>query len=251
MNVSRFIADYLEKKKIKNIFLVTGGGMMFLTDALSKSKINLIFNHHEQASFFSVDGYARLSEKIGVCFATSGPGITNLTTGILSAWQDSIPIVIVGGQCKLRETIQYSKIKNLRQYGTFEANSLDLLKPITKFSKRISDPNSIKYYLDKAFYIANDQKTFDGKNYFFYSNPELKIPTWYGIEIKGGLENNYGDKLSGENTFGKSSYVGISIPLLKDLIIDKRRSDLAQSKILVNLNQEERQLVVNDLFLDG
>ena len=104
---------------------------------------------------------------------------------------------------------------------------------------------------DPAFYIANNQKTFDGKNYFFYSNPELKIPTWYGIEIKGGLENNYGDKLSGENTFGKSSYLGISIPLLKDLIIDKRRSDLAQSKILVNLNQEERQLVVNDLFLDG
>jgi len=104
---------------------------------------------------------------------------------------------------------------------------------------------------DPAFYIANDQKTFDGKNYFFYSNPELKIPTWYGIEIKGGLENNYGDQLSSENTFGKSSYVGISIPLLKDLIIDKRRSDLAQSKILVNLNQAERQLVVNDLYLDG
>ena len=156
MNVSYFIVDYLEKKKIKNIFLVTGGGMMFLTDALSKSKINLIFNHHEQASFFSVDGYTRLSEKTGVCFATSGPGVTNLITGILSAWQDSIPIIIIGGQCKLRETIQYSKIKNLRQYGTFEANSLDLLKPITKFSKRISDPNSIKYYLDKAFYIANE-----------------------------------------------------------------------------------------------
>jgi len=156
MNVSYFIADYLEKKKIKNIFLVTGGGMMFLTDALSKSKINLIFNHHEQASFFSIDGYTRLSEKTGVIFATSGPGITNLTTGILSAWQDSIPIVIIGGQCKLRETIQYSKIKNLRQCGTFEANSLDLLKPITKFSKRISEPNSIKHYLDKAFYIANE-----------------------------------------------------------------------------------------------
>jgi outer membrane protein TolC len=104
---------------------------------------------------------------------------------------------------------------------------------------------------DPAFYIANDQKTFDGKNYFFYSNPELKIPTWYGIEFKGGLENNYGDKLSVETTFGKSSYVGISIPLLKDLIIDKRRSDLAQSKILLSLTQEERQLVVNDLYLDG
>ena len=156
MNVSYFIADYLEKKKIKNIFLVTGGGMMFLTDALAKSKINLIFNHHEQASFFSTDGYTRLSQKTGVCFATSGPGVTNLITGILSAWQDSTPIVIIGGQCKLRETIQYSKIKKIRQVGTFEGNSLDILKPITKFIKRITNPNSIKYYLDKAFYIASE-----------------------------------------------------------------------------------------------
>jgi outer membrane protein TolC len=104
---------------------------------------------------------------------------------------------------------------------------------------------------DPAFYSTNDQKTFDGKNYFFYSNSEFKIPTWYGIEIKGGIENNYGEKLSGENTFGKSSYMGVSIPLLKDVLIDKRRSDLAQSKLLVSLNQEERQLVVNDLYLDG
>jgi acetolactate synthase-1/2/3 large subunit len=156
MNLSYFVANYLEKKKIKDIFLVTGGGMMFLTDAISKSKINLIFNHHEQASFFSIDGYTRLSQKTGVCFATSGPGITNLITGILSAWQDSIPIVIIGGQCKLKETVQYSKIKNLRQNGTFEAHSLDLLKPITKFTKRITNPNSVKYYLDKAFYIANE-----------------------------------------------------------------------------------------------
>ena len=56
---------------------------------------------------------------------------------------------------------------------------------------------SVRGAFDPAFYVANDQKTFDGKNYFFYSNPEIKIPTWYGIEIKGGLENNYGDRISG------------------------------------------------------
>jgi len=156
MNVSHYIAKYLEKKKIKNIFLVTGGGMMFLTDALSKSKINLIFNHHEQASFFSVDGYARSTGETGVCFVTSGPGVTNIITGVLSAWQDSVPIIIIGGQCKTTETIQYSKIKNLRQNGTFEANSIDLLKPITKLAERVSDPNFIKYYLDKAFFFANE-----------------------------------------------------------------------------------------------
>jgi acetolactate synthase-1/2/3 large subunit len=71
MNLSYFIADYLEKKKIKDIFLVTGGGMMFLTDALSKSKINLIFNHHEQASFFSVDGYTNKGSLTHVLYFSS------------------------------------------------------------------------------------------------------------------------------------------------------------------------------------
>ncbi len=155
MNTSEFISKYLEKK-IKKTFLVTGGGMMFLTDALNKSKIKLFFNHHEQASIFATDAYARSSGKPQVCFATSGPGITNCVTGILSAWQDSTPIIIIAGQSKSKETIQFSKIKNLRQSGTFEANAIEILKPITKFRKQITNANSIKYYLDKAFYLAKE-----------------------------------------------------------------------------------------------
>ena len=104
---------------------------------------------------------------------------------------------------------------------------------------------------DPAFYLNNEQKTLNGKNYFYYNNPEIKIPTWYGVELKAGYENNYGENLSAESTLGKSSYVGVSVPLLKDLLIDKRRSDLAQSKILVQLSKEEKQLILNDLYLDG
>ena len=157
MNVSNFVAKYLEKK-VKNIFMVTGGGMMFLTDSLNKSKINLIFNHNEQASIFATDAMARASGKAQVCFATSGPGITNCVTGILSAWQDSTPLIVIAGQSKSKETIQFSKIKNLRQYGTFEANAVEILKPITKFCKQIINPNSIKYYLDKAFHEAQSSR---------------------------------------------------------------------------------------------
>jgi outer membrane protein TolC len=104
---------------------------------------------------------------------------------------------------------------------------------------------------DPAFYLNNEQKTLNGENYFYYNNPEIKIPTWYGVELKAGYENNYGENLSAESTLGKSSYVGVSVPLLKDLLIDKRRSDLAQSKILVQLSKEEKQLILNDLYLDG
>ena len=154
MNVSEYIVKYLEEKKIKNVFLVTGGGMMFMVNALSKSKISLLHNHHEQASFFSTDGYARSSSKVGVSFVTSGPGITNIVTGVMHAWHDSIPIIIFGGQAKKKETIVHTNHKKLRQLGTFEANSVEILKPITKFSVSISKPEDIKFYLDKAFHIS-------------------------------------------------------------------------------------------------
>lgn len=154
MNVSEYIVKYLEEKKIKNVFLVTGGGMMFMVNALSKSKINLLHNHHEQASFFSTDGYARSTNTVGVSFATSGPGITNIVTGVMHAWHDSIPVIIFGGQSKKKETIVHTKHKKIRQLGTFEANSVEILKPITKFSISISKPEDIKFYLDKAFHIS-------------------------------------------------------------------------------------------------
>lgn len=139
------------------------------------------------------------------------------------------------------------------------SNTFDLIKQYHPIAKQASlkvdmakaSLLSSRGAFDPAFYLNNEQKTFDGKNYFYYSNPELKIPTWYGIEVKAGYENNYGEKLSAETTSGKSSYLGLSVPLLKDLLIDKRRSDLAQSKILVQLSKEEKQLILNDLYLDG
>ena len=138
-------------------------------------------------------------------------------------------------------------------------NTLDLINqyhPIAKQADLKVDLSkaalmSTRGAFDPAFYLNNEQKTLNGKNYFYYNNPELKIPTWYGIELKAGYENNYGDNLSAESTMGKSSYLGVSVPLLKDLLIDKRRSHLAQSKILVQLSREERQLILNDLYLDG
>ncbi len=139
------------------------------------------------------------------------------------------------------------------------SNALDLINqyhPIAKQANLKVDMSnaallSSRGAFDPAFYVNNERKTFDGKNYFYYSNPELKIPTWFGVEVKAGVENNYGDKISEETTLGKSSYIGVSVPLLKDLLIDKRRSDLAQSKIFVQLTKEERQLILNDLYLDG
>ncbi len=101
---------------------------------------------------------------------------------------------------------------------------------------------------DPLAYVNSEQKTFDGKNYYQYTNPELKIPTWYGIEVKAGLENNRGQFLNNESTFGKTSYVGISLPLAKNLLMDNRRATLQQSKIFRLQSESERLNTINELL---
>ena len=99
--------------------------------------------------------------------------------------------------------------------------------------------------------MASDQKTFDGKNYYRYTNPELKIPTWYGIELKAGLENNSGELLNTESTAGKTSYAGIAVPLAKNLVIDKRKAALQQAKIFRQQTNAERDRMVNEIMQDA
>ena len=114
-----------------------------------------------------------------------------------------------------------------------------------------ADLQTIRGAFDPILYYNADQKTFDGKTYFNYSNTELVVPTWLGVELYAGAENNFGDFLNSETTTGRTSYAGVSIPLLKDLILDKRRAALQQGKLFVQQSQWERRNVINDLLLDA
>lgn len=104
---------------------------------------------------------------------------------------------------------------------------------------------------DPAFYVSADRKTFDGKNYYNYLNPELKIPTWFGIEVKAGLENNAGSYTNPEMSLGKSSYLGVAVPVGKNLLMDKRRAALQQARIFRDQSKAEQSLAINDLLLDA
>lgn len=119
---------------------------------------------------------------------------------------------------------------------------VDLARSSLQASRGIFDP---------SFYLRSEKKTFDGKNYFFYSNPELKIPTWFGIDIKAGFENNRGDRLDPITTAGRSTYAGISIPVLKGLLFDRRRAVVQQSKLMVQASRQEQLLMVNDLLYEA
>lgn len=114
-----------------------------------------------------------------------------------------------------------------------------------------ADITSARGGFDPSVYVNSEQKTFDGKNYYSYTNPELKIPTWYGIEIKAGMENNGGQFLNSEVSTGQTSYIGIAVPLAKNLIIDRRRAVLQQAKIFRSQSEAERLNTINDLMYEG
>lgn len=117
--------------------------------------------------------------------------------------------------------------------------------------KAAAEVLSSKGGFDPAVTLDASRKTFDGKNYYFYTNPELKIPTWIGVDIKAGLESNGGQYLNPEVTAGNTSYLGLEVPLVKGLLMDKRRAALQQAKILRTQSEQERLQVVNDLLFEA
>lgn len=100
-----------------------------------------------------------------------------------------------------------------------------------------------------SYYAAS--KTFNGTNYYNDYSPEIKIPTWYGVEVSGGLENLTGSRLDPSSTAGKTSYLGVSIPLAKNLVIDKRRAFLQQARIFNTMAEVEQRAVINDLLMNA
>jgi acetolactate synthase-1/2/3 large subunit len=153
IRVTDYIADYLYNQGIDTIFTVTGGGSIFLTDGLAvNSKINVVCNHHEQASAMAAVAYAKY-KGFGCTYVTTGCGGTNALTALLHAWQDSTPCVFISGQVKTKETTRNSGLA-LRQFGVQEADIITLVSSITKYSVMITNPQDIKYNLDKAFYLA-------------------------------------------------------------------------------------------------
>ena len=101
MRIADYIIDYIRKKGTDTLFVVAGGGAMFLNDAvIQNKKIKYICNHHEQASAMAAEAYAKMGEKIGAVMVTSGPGSTNAITGLMEAYQNSIPVIFISSRSK-------------------------------------------------------------------------------------------------------------------------------------------------------
>ena len=155
IRVSDYVAQTLAGKGVSHVFMVTGGAAMFLNNALGTEKrIRCVCNHHEQACAMAAEAYARVTGKIGVINVTSGPGGINALNGVFGAWTDSIPVLVLSGQVKRETLMSTYRDLNVRQLGDQEADIISMVKGITKYAVEVTEPQSIRYHLERAMYLA-------------------------------------------------------------------------------------------------
>jgi acetolactate synthase I/II/III large subunit len=157
MRLSDYVIQFVKEQcKVDTIFTVSGGGCIFLVDSLSKiDGIDYVCNHHEQACAIAAEGYARKTNNLGVCLVTSGPGGTNALTGVLGAWLDSTPMLILSGQVNREMTTNYTGLP-LRQLGDQEFDITKTVSNMTKYAVQVNSASLIKYHLEKAYYLAKN-----------------------------------------------------------------------------------------------
>ena len=172
MRLADYVVQFLEQKKINTVFTVSGGGSIFLCDALYKAKkLKYVSCHHEQAVSFAAESYARSSNSTGCALVTTGPGGTNSVTGVTSSWIDSVPVIFISGQVFLNQTIGSSK---KRQIGVQEINIIDVIKPITKYSVMLTKAEEIRFHLEKAYHMCHSDRP---------------GPVW--IDIPANIQNSF------------------------------------------------------------
>ncbi|MBI4454626.1 MAG: thiamine pyrophosphate-binding protein [Acidobacteria bacterium] len=154
VKVSQYIANRLVQAGIRHVFMVTGGVAMHLNDSLGKHPgLEYVCNHHEQACAIAAESYARLTSRMAAVCVTSGPGGTNALTGVLGAWFDSVPMIVISGQVRYDTTVRSTGI-DLRQLGDQEFDIVKSIANMTKYAVMVTDPAEIRYHLDRALYLA-------------------------------------------------------------------------------------------------
>lgn len=152
IKLSDYVLQFLEKQGIRHVFLMTGAALANLVDSFRNVPgIDYVCVQHEQAGAMAAEAYSRVTGNLGAVAATSGPGATNLITGICCAYFDSIPLICLTGQVN---TYESKGNRQVRQVGFQETDIVSIVKPVTKYAKLVADPKQIKFELEKAVYLA-------------------------------------------------------------------------------------------------
>lgn len=152
MKLSDYVASFLKQEGVGHVFAVTGGASLHLIDSIGRTPgIDFVCPQHEQGGAMAADAYARATGNIGCALATSGPGATNLVTGIICSWFDSVPVLYLTGQVT---TFRLKGDSGVRQLGFQETEIVEMCKPVTKYAVMVTDWTQIRFELEKAVHIA-------------------------------------------------------------------------------------------------
>jgi acetolactate synthase-1/2/3 large subunit len=208
VKVSDFIADWLYKRGITDVFMLSGGGAIYLDEAISKHKgIRGVCIKNEATGPMMAEAYARTKGGFGVVYVTTGPGGANAVTGVTECYVDSSPVLVISGQSPVNQTTKNANITNLRSYGIQELNIIDIVKPITKYAAMITRPESILYELEKAVSAATSGRM---------------GPVWLDIPLD--IQSAYVEE---DNLFGFSTNKKFTDKIAEDLCNAKRPLILA------------------------
>ena len=156
IKVSNYISQFLVEQGITNVFTVTGGGAMHLNDALGHQKgLTCLYQHHEQACAIAAESYARIHNQIAVLCVTTGPGGTNALTGVVGAYLDSIPMLVLSGQVRYDTTARSTGL-GIRAMGDQEFDICKAVDSMTKYCEMVIEPKKIRYCLEKALFMARN-----------------------------------------------------------------------------------------------
>lgn len=154
VKISDWIAQYLVDQGIKHNFTVPGGGAMHLNVSFGHQEgLTNIFVQHEQSAAIAAEGYFRATNELPLVCCTTGPGGTNTLTGVLGAWLDSIPMLVISGQIRYATTARAHKLP-VRAMGDQEYDITPMVAHMTKYAEMIIDPKTVKYHIQKALYLA-------------------------------------------------------------------------------------------------
>jgi acetolactate synthase-1/2/3 large subunit len=152
IKVSDYIAEFVAKLGIQHVFAITGGASIHMIHSIAeRDDVDFICPHHEQAGAMAADVYSRVSGNLGCAIATSGPGATNMITGIAGAWFDSVPVLYLTGQVA---RFRFKGDTGVRQMGFQETDIVSMVESITKYVAQIMKAEDLRYELEKAVHIA-------------------------------------------------------------------------------------------------
>lgn len=152
MKASDYIASFIQQHGVNEVYGYIGGMITHMVDSIARTPgMRFIQTYHEQSAAFAAEGYAIENDKLGIAISTSGPGATNMITGIADAWFGSVPVLYISGQVN---SYEYKYDKPIRQQGFQETDIVSIVKPITKYAALVDDAANLRYELEKAVFYA-------------------------------------------------------------------------------------------------